>query len=299
MTNTNTCRSVGNAIEYLVCKCLIRKRFVPQSSPRLDKMQMQTQTQTQIHSMSHRVCLALDYVIAAYKEQHGLKRLPPGGRQFALQSDNAGSSVAAQPTTGDVIIANNLHISIKHNNLSLKHQKANKLALQLQLVPAKKASFESSFTHISAEFYKRWKSRGTFAKITFEERMELYDRINRLTVEYLNGATKAEFARYISFILSGEACNKSVKSVKTNKSSYILNCDTKGNRVSVLSTCKALEATSKDKKPTIEIRGTFIYITIGKTIIKMRLHTCTSRITPCIGLKYDTRLETLAPLAVF
>jgi hypothetical protein len=254
-------------------------------------MQMQTQMCSQTrHPMSHRVCLALDYVIAAYKEQHGLKRLPPGGRQFALQSDNAGSSVAAQPTTGDVIIANNLHISIKHNNLSLKHQKANKLALQLQLVPAKKASFESSFTHISAEFYKRWKSRGTFAKITFEERMELYDRINRLTVEYLQGATKAEFARYISFILSGEACNKS---------SYILNCDTKGNRVSVLSTCKALEATSKDKKPTIEIRGTFIYITIGKTIIKMRLHTCTSRITPCIGLKYDTRLETLAPLAVF
>ena len=277
-------RSIGNAIEYLVCRCLINKRFVPQS--RLDRLAKDVKYVPISAPMTKRVNDALDYVICTYKASQGLKRLP--NRRFTVQGDNAGSSRATHPTTGDVIIADHLHLSIKHNNLSLKHQKANKLALQLQLSAKEKAKFETSFSQISREFYERWKIRDKFCNVTFSERMEMYDRVNGLTVEYLKGASEAEFTRYITFLL----CDKPLH--------YILNCDTKGERVSVLSTsggggCGGGTGSNRD----ISIRGTFIYITHGSSQIKMRLHTCTSRITPCIGLKYDTRLDRLTTLATF
>lgn len=280
----NVSRMFGNATEYMVCKCLMTKRYKPMddyTTNRFNTMKANfEEVEKDVTMCPAKIGQAVDYII----NQSACHAITSSGNQtlrtrkvFQLQKDTAGSSSCANPTTSDIIIGNNIHISIKNNNLSIKHQKANKLGLQMKMDEEDRKDFERDYSQINDDFFMKWSDRDSFSNVTLIEKMEMYNKINALTMFYL---TKVDPYQYLLFILDLATPH------------YILKCNVRKNTIAILKSNITPEVlSSKSSSLTMHVKGTILYICMDEYTIKMRLHNCTSKITKTLGIKYDTTLH--------
>lgn len=266
-------RVKGDSIELEVAQCLLKLghkiRDDGYSGARFKAMSS---------SVSGMACLKQSAF--AKKICLGLKRILPPRKScfFSMMPDTSGSSTSHTRTTSDIIVHASppIHISIKHNNLSLKHQKSSNLWSQMRMCESRKKKFMTAYNKIETEWHARWSGYATFSDLPSEAKRELYDDINELTVKNLLSCPKKDARGYIDFILDLPAENK-----------YILKCNVEKNNVQVL------QLNIPSVSPTSVVKeGNFVIIHLeGGLSIRMRLHSCKTNVTRTLGLKYDTQLK--------
>lgn len=210
----------------------------------------------------------------------GLKRILPPRKScyFSMMPDTSGSSTSHTRTTSDIVVHASppIHISIKHNNLSLKHQKSSNLWSQMRMCESRKRKFVAAYNKIETEWHAKWSGYKAFSDLPIEAKRELYDDVNELTVKNLLSCPKKDARGYIDFILDLPAENK-----------YILKCNVEKNKVQVLQ----LSVPSVPPKSVVK-EGNFVIIHLTDGLsIRMRLHSCKTNVTRTLGLKYDTQLR--------
>lgn len=265
------CRKVGNAFEYMVCRALDSLGVTPGDEFTVLKLKrlhkdytILNESKRTTHAKHAQLCKAL----------RSLKTTFAPNTTYHLQSDGQG----ARGCSADLIITSDppIRLSIKHNNKYIKHQRCNKLYLQLSLDEADTRKFRSQYSLINNVYYMKWKNT-KFSNISIEEKFELYREINDLTVKWLK-KDHTKLLNYIAFILDAK------------KESVILHWDPNKGVADVLQHDIVL----KEHDSSIEVwtKNSFVYIQIDrKTLIKMRLHNGSSRITPTLSLKYETTIE--------
>jgi hypothetical protein len=268
MKLTSHQRSTGNAVEHQVAKCLLKMGFKPSKND--------AYTKTRLKEVFRGV------KVAPFKMCQALKHILPAKKcYFSMMPDTSGSSTSHARTTSDIIVHSNppLHISIKHNNLSLKHQKASNLWSQMRMCESRKCRFLAAYERIETGWHAKWSRSGylAFNELPPEAKKDLYDQVNELTVKHLMTGPKRDVQGYINFILDLPSQNK-----------FILKCDANKNKVQLLQL-----KVPDDVVPTkVERQGNFVQLHLGpKICIRMRLHSCKTNVTKTIGLKYDTQIH--------
>ena len=285
--SNSVCRTNGNRMEFFASQALIKYGIKPNKSDTytIQKIRKFKTNSNRNKVVEAKMYLALSSVIDGYvkkKSKKGCILRKTYDKFFYLNPDGAGSSAQVKPTTSDIVVVLSdaagptyINLSIKNNNLSLKHQMPNKLWLQLQLKGKRKQSFIEEYAKINAIFYKKWKNHTSFSQVSFNEKSKWYTRINNLTKKYLLSSTPTAFRRYISFIMDLGTRQK-----------YIIRYSPSGIVDVIKQDMKNI--TSKYK---ITVTTSFLKVSfLGGSTIKMRLHNCQSKITKMMGLKYDTTL---------
>jgi len=196
---------------------------------------------------------------------------------FSLVRDASGSSSSTSRTTSDIIVNvpnDPINISVKHNNLSLKHQKADKLWCQMKMCETKKERFIKEYSGICDKWHQ-----GNNATLwaDVDDKRELYDAVNALTIKTLTTCPKKDAFSYLDFILDLSTRNK-----------YIIKCNILKKEVEVLQVCVPTSVLPTD----LRISGNFIEMQLGPDVqVRMRLHNCTTRVKKNLGLKYDTQIK--------
>jgi hypothetical protein len=195
--------------------------------------------------------------------------------------DTSGSSTSATRTTSDIVVHSDppINISIKHNNLSLKHQKANKLWSQMRMCASRTKRFIEAYEKIENGWHDVWSKGGyiPFAELPPVAKTDLYDRVNALTMLHLKTGPKKDVRGYLDFILDLPTQNK-----------YIIKCNRTKNTVNVLQVC----IPSTQTVTNVVKNGNFLELSLGKNVVvRMRLHSCTTNVTKKLGLKYDTQIK--------
>ena len=276
-------RSTGNEMEYLVSKCIIRMGFKPAkdgyTTHRLDAIRAKVTGANKNKKLEDKICQGLVCI------------LPPTVCTFSLMRDTHGSSTSITRSTSDIVINSQppVNISIKHNNSSLKHQKAGNLWSQMRMCPSRKQRFVEAYDKITSAWYekvmvdaavlksKKAKAPTTYAELPTQAKQDLYDAVNSLILKNLVTAPQKDARGFLDFILDLPTQNK-----------YILRCDKVKTRVRVMQLCVPADA------PVSKIarKGNFIEMQLGETVtVRMRLHTCKNHLTPKPALKYDTQLK--------
>jgi hypothetical protein len=193
-----------------------------------------------------------------------------------LLNHREGSSNNILATTADLVMLCKDQkitqmVSIKHNNMYVKHHKPNKLGLQMKLNSVAKESFEKQYATINNAYVKKWSRLTTFSQVPSGEKIQLYKKINELTKFYL---LKFRPWKYIDFLLD-------------QKTKFV--CKFGGPTGVQLLKKKYLRNKTVD---TIKVDGSKICIKLVNGIsINMRLHTAQSRITPTLCMKYEVTLK--------
>lgn len=272
------CRAVGNALEYLVCKSLIDRRILPidnKSEEKLRRLEISyrafNENAEAAHLKQQKLDATIDSLLSRYRHQ---ENPCPIDTFFKLNADGAG----AKGDTADIIVQTRerpiIKLSVKHNNASIKHQRPNKLYLQLALADEDAALFRQQYKQINDRYYEMWRHRPGFADIAFEEKTAWYRDVNALTKQWLERAPEY-LARYTCFLLDFDP------------DKVILKWDQRKQEIETIR--YSPDAFGTPTSLSISDTGSFLYIEFdsGKQI-KMKLHNASSRITKTLSLKYDT-----------
>ena len=263
-------RQVGSNTEYLVCASLIKMGHKPMPGYTNKRMQ---QISTSL-STSNNKKLEADLITA-------LKRIigPSKKLDFSLMPDTHGSSTSVSRSTSDIVIHSQpeINISIKHNNFSLKHQKAGNLWSQMRMCESRKRRFLEAYNKIGSTWLSRWSGYSAFADMPAEAKKELYDKVNGLTLKNLVSAPHKDVCGYIDFVLDLQTHNK-----------FILRIDSGSGSVRIMQ----MNIASGARINKIKRTGNFIEIGLPNDVtVRMRLHTCKTRVTKTLALKYDTQIR--------
>lgn len=280
----NNQRKRGSEIEYLVCKCLAKMGYKPQrdgyTAKRISAIKCAANAR-----LETKICQALVCILGPAKEKEKKKSKTA---LFSLMRDTHGSSTSATRSTSDVVIHSEppINISIKHNNQSLKHQKASNLWSQMRMCPSRKRRFIEAYEKITSAWYAAHCAPGpgpgtsasTYSEVSQVAKQTLYNDINSLILKNLVSAPQKDLRGYLDFILDLPTANK-----------YIIKCDKDRAAVRVMQLCVPGNAPITGIKRV----GNFIEIQLGgpDLVVRMRLHTCKNRLTPKLALKYDTQLK--------
>ena len=125
----------------------------------------------------------LDQEKEGTKEKGGHHRI----QTFVLQKDCAGHSRSSDIVIFETSknmkkeITKEIHISVKSNNMSIKHPSVSNMPKQLQMDSVAGAKFKSELTSIYDHFYNQWsKDNQTLNTVTRLEKTKLYKRVNNL-----------------------------------------------------------------------------------------------------------------------
>ena len=273
----NKSRIKGNATEYMVAKCLVSMGYKPlndgYSKKRMTAMGKDYKANKANKLLERKVCQGLVCILKAETKAEAVT--------FSLMRDTSGSSSSITRTTTDIVVHSDppINISIKHNNLSLKHQKANKLWSQMRMCASRKTRFIAAYEKIEDEWHAKWSKGGyvAFAELPPTAKTDLYERVNALTMTHLLTGPKKDVRGYLDFILDLPTQNK-----------YILNCDGTKNTVKILQVCIPDQQTVTK----VQRNGNFLEVHLGANVlVRMRLHSCTTNVTKKLGLKYDTQVK--------
>ena len=223
-----------------------------------------------------------------YKIQNGecLKKLCENYKYIHVTNPNDGSSLKNKPTTADIILykdhtmTGGLGISVKYNNLSMKHHRPHMLHKQMKMTRHLASLFNSEYNKVSKKWYHKLRNFTTYSEMTQDIKLSFFYDINLLTVNWLNNNPRL-FSNYIRFIIDDST--PIIIKVNTNKEIDVL----KKKRYKI-----------KDSKAYVNYERGIIHIipspsSLNTPIIQMRLHTCERYIGNSLSLKYDVKINGL------
>lgn len=269
------CRMTGNALEYAVCNGLQKRKIFPMrdgiTTNKLKRLKRDFDNVDEPSRIKYR---KLDRVL----DDIGInsKAFP----SYELTKESIGHSHAE---TADIVLHSTspqqlIKLSIKHNNDYIKHQRPNKLHLQLGLPPRTACRFQRSYSDINDRYYSAWSKMGIkkWNMVPAEEKLALYREINNLTVQWV----KRRLSNYLGFVLGPPDPHKYMLRWDPVKNDFIVtrpqSTEHGGNNV-----VKGATVTLRD--------NSFVEITLmDSSVVRMRIHNASSRITPTLSLKYTT-----------
>lgn len=223
----------------------------------------------------------LDQEKEGTKEKGGHHRI----QTFVLQKDCAGHS-----RSSDIVIfetsknmKKEIHISVKSNNMSIKHPSVSNMPKQLQMDSVAGAKFKSELTSIYDHFYNQWsKENQTLNTVTRLEKTKLYKRVNNLVAMHVRRASGENLEKFITFLLDPET--------------YILTCSVPVGEASIYKIDMNVLKESVlggDKPNKIKVRGYgSSFLLFGENgEIRLRLHTSRSALCSNLALKYDVTVH--------
>ena len=274
-------RTIGTMTEYLVAKCLISLgyRAVDDGYTRA-RLTSMSKGYKRDKIMERKVEQGLVCILSSKSSSSSSKRCT-----FSLNPDTSGSSSSSERTTSDIVVhepQGPINISVKHNNLSVKHQKADKLWCQMRMCESRKLKFIGAYEKLCDEWLDKWTRSNKSVKyneLATGAKTELYNGINSLILRNLVTAPSKDVRNYLDFILDLPTQNKYIIKVNTTPSKQ---------SVEMLQMCIPATAT-----PTgIKRSGNFIEINLGPLVkVRLRLHSCTTHVKAKLGLKYDTQVQ--------
>jgi len=167
------------------------------------------------------------------------------------------------------------NFSLKHNNLSIKHQTPSNLYRQLLLTPNQTIDYRKEYTMINNKYYYQWKDTMQFCNVT--NKPEAIYEVNSLVEKYINRSSLIQQNNYINFLLS----------LQENK--YIMKWNDTDETLSLI---KWNIANSVITNSSI-VENSLLLNLSNDIKIKMRLHTGSKNITRRLSLKYDTTIDKL------
>lgn len=249
------CNDIGKLFEHLICDCIEEKGIQILGKQRNKPLQSFSDTKIK----KEKINKVLDYFSFQPHTWYQLTPLSQG-----VQGD----------TSDIVMIPSNIRLSIKHNNMFIKHQRCNKLHKQLKLGHDDARQFEEEYKAINDKYFNKWKHCKTFNRC---DKTELYNEINRLSLKWMSGKHE-HLVCYLNFILD------------LNPKKYIIFWDKRKQLVQIIHFDK-LKDIIYNETPHLYISGNFIIIDFSSILIKMRLHNASSRITRTLSLKYCTTIQ--------
>lgn len=199
---------------------------------------------------------------------------------YQLLTDNQGKL----GESSDIFINTNkrqIKISCKNNNLSLKHQRPSSLPAQINMNYKDSLEFKKKFSRLNEHYYTLFKDVEYFNRLTKDDIYEMYSDINELISEYLQKyLIEANKNSFLEFLLS----------YSPNK--FIFQWLEKSNSLNVIDLDSSYSTPIK-----ISFNLNYIYIRLdNESLISMRLHTASSKITKSLSLKYDTKINDITDI---
>ena len=269
--NINIQRSRGTSVEQIVSRALLARgvRVDPRCAYTKARMRVTNNEESNSNITNH-----LDTIFE--------KVLPPISKRqsFQLKQDSAGH---LEHSSSDIVVhcCPDIHFSIKHNNTSLKHPKANKLYRQMRMSDENAEVFKQKYARINDRFYKAWKTFKSFAMLPLGEKTRMYREINELVLREIRRAPRESIDSYLDFLLDLPIDNK-----------YIIKCDTVKGSASLLQLAQEKKSAKKSKVDAhISASGTTIDLVYRGYQVSIRLHNCKTRLSPTLGLKYDVHVH--------
>jgi hypothetical protein len=272
---------MGNALEYAICQGLQKRKIAPFSTETSDKLKRLKRDFDTVNEPSRIKYRRLDSVLDTLGITQA--KFP----QYELTHETIGHIKA---DTSDLILhspsdpKDNIKLSIKNNNTYIKHQRPNKLYLQLQLTQKESLRFISAYTAVNDRYFNLWKDLKTWNNVPTTKKFELYEEINQLTLKWIS-ANPARLMCYLGFVLDAADPKK-----------YILKWDPSMNDFMVI-TYNADDFSIKGKAAKYELSvrdSSFVMIKVGtKHLVQLRIHNASSRITKVLSLKYTTTIHSL------
>ena len=220
----------------------------------------------------------LDQEKEGTKEKGGHHRI----QTFVLQKDCAGHS-----RSSDIVIfemsknmKQEIHISVKSNNMSIKHPSVSNMPKQLQMDSVAGAKFKSELTSIYDHFYNQWSIENqTLNTVTRLEKTKLYKRVNNLVAMHVRRASGDNLEKFITFLLDPET--------------YILTCSVPAGEASIYKIDMNVLKESVLGGNKIKVRGYgSSFLLFGENgEIRLRLHTSRSALCSNLALKYDVTVH--------
>lgn len=265
-SNGSKSRHVGNMFEYQVCKLLINRNIRPLNSFTLSKLERFTnnlEDETKDDSRHRKRRELVNQMLDMMNV-----RLPHT-THFEICHDNNGSNGNA----ADIVLhPSNIGLSLKNNNTFIKHQRCNKLYIQLGLMEQDAFLFKQSYQLINNKYVTEWLAKGLsrFNQIQLDQKFELYHEINALTSFWLS--QKREYVyNYLTFVLS--------------PNTYFVNWDARKKQLVVFKYNQLpIESSNVHLKIT---NRSILVIHYDNLCIKMRLHNASSRLTKTLSVKYS------------
>ena len=191
---------------------------------------------------------------------------------FDITIPSDGSSCTKR-STADILLYNgenkrSVGLSIKHNNMSIKHHRPHMLHKQMQLSSELSSVFQKDYQRIQNKWLKYFSSYnfGQYNEMNIYTRMSMLNDFNVLTANWLNDNQEC-ISKYVNFIID-------------KQTPYILKVNTDGS-VDIY------------KKKRYRIFKPFVYVNYEKASIYIVLDsTNTSPISLCMRLHTCTYLQT-------
>jgi hypothetical protein len=170
---------------------------------------------------------------------------------------------------------NNIGISCKVNNISIKHQRPSSLCKQCNLTDKNIDKYNDEYKKCNDKWYNLIKDKITFDKIDKDDKNNLYKEFNELVKKYLDILNDEQIKYFYKFLIN-------------YNNIYVLYHDTKKNQIIIYNYIKLKEPT---KIKSIELKDNRIIINFNNDInIDMRLHNASKSITKALSLKYDAKI---------
>ncbi len=171
-----------------------------------------------------------------------------------------------------------LHISLKYNNLSIKHQRPSNLPSQLSLSQQASANYRKQYTKLNESIYQKIKQYPTFNCVPDKNKIikPIIDLAEDTFRKYCNSRVSKNLLSY----LTGGKVNKLILMIKDAPKQDI----------------EMYKFTPCDQTLYIvkRINDLNIQIIFGTDyIFNLRLHTASSRITKSLNFKFDTTLKNM------
>lgn len=268
MSNAAKCRFVGNMLEYSAARALKLHGGLFRNTYTKEKYERWERIYPQELCAKQRMPTPLQFD-AVYKHLSIDLNKPIS---FELAKDT-------RMDTSDLYIYDQtdkpVALSLKNNNQKLRHQRPKALYKQLELNERATTLFQTDYNEINDRYYQMWSSKGhtLFSQLKMEEKQQMYDEVMDLTIKWLN-KSPLFLDRYVRFLLKSTDSNTLCWYPDKGKFALI-------DQVKIKST-----SFYEIKKQT-----TFIYISIDKLEIKIRIHNASSRITRKMQIKYDTSID--------
>lgn len=262
---------MGNALEYAICKGLQKRKITPASHQTSDKLKRLKRDFDLVNEPSR---------IKYRKLDHVLDRLGINSAEYPMYELTHETIGHTKADTSDVVLtgpSSTMKLSIKNNNAYIKHQRPNKLHLQLGLRSTDADKFVLAYKAINDFYYDAWKHLKTWNKVPTAQKFELYERINTLTIKWI-GSSRARLSKYLSFVMDASDPHK-----------YILKWEPGRNDFAII---RHQQHDFNLKQASLTIRdGSFIEIRLGDSLmVQLRIHNASSRITQTLSLKYTTQI---------
>jgi len=169
----------------------------------------------------------------------------------------------------------NIGLSCKVNNISIKHQRPSSLCNQCGLDNENIKKYKSEYKNYNDFWFKKINNKINFDNIDKNEKFKLYKSFNKLTQKYLNKLDSNQVTKYYNFLINYNHV-------------YVLKHETKKKQIKLYD---YLYKNSPTKINSIVIKENHIIIYFNNGInVDLRLHNASKKITKMLSLKYDTKI---------